>query len=102
MSKQVTLTINGKEVTTPLRSANKFFGSVIENTNGVSFPRNPSGTNTLGYDTGFLEILNAEPEYIKNNETKYRLSEQDGHPSAIGHEKIAEIYYEKLLDNGYI
>jgi len=63
------LEINGKEVTTPLRSANKFFGSVIENTNGVVYPRNPSGTNTLGYDTGALEILDSEPEYIRNNDT---------------------------------
>ena len=62
------LEINGKEVTTPLRPANKFFGSVIENINGVSYPRTPFGTNTLGYDTGFLEIQNAEPEYIGNNE----------------------------------
>ncbi|GAA4946425.1 T9SS type B sorting domain-containing protein [Algibacter agarivorans] len=61
------LEINGKEVTTPLRPANKFFGSVIENNNGISNPRTPSGTNTLGYDTGFLEIFGAEPEYIKNN-----------------------------------
>ncbi|GGH42991.1 chromophore lyase [Mangrovimonas yunxiaonensis] len=63
------LEINGKEVTTPLRPANKFFGAVIENTNGVTHPRNPFGTNTLGYDTGFLEILNSEPEYIGNNDT---------------------------------
>ncbi|OMP30018.1 hypothetical protein BKM32_14135 [Mangrovimonas sp. DI 80] len=63
------LEINNKEVTTPLRPANKFFGSVIENMNGVSYPRNPSGTNTLGYDTGFLEIVNSEPEYIDHSET---------------------------------
>ena len=63
------LEINGKEVTTPLRSANKFFGAVIENTNGISYPRIPEGTNTLGYDTGSLEILNSEPEYIRNNDT---------------------------------
>ncbi|RSK38526.1 T9SS type B sorting domain-containing protein [Mangrovimonas spongiae] len=63
------LEINGKEVTTPLRPANSFFGAVIENTNGVTHPRDPFGTNTLGYDTGFLEIFNSEPEYIGNNET---------------------------------
>ncbi|TYA57143.1 chromophore lyase, partial [Formosa maritima] len=63
------LEINNKEVTTPLRPANKFFGSVIENFNGVSYPRNPFGTNTLGYDTGMLEIINSEPEYIGNNDT---------------------------------
>ncbi|SDB41714.1 gliding motility-associated C-terminal domain-containing protein [Flavobacteriaceae bacterium MAR_2010_188] len=61
------LEINRKEVTTPFRSANKFFGSVIENYNGISHPRNPFSTNTLGYDTGFLEIKNSDPEYIKNN-----------------------------------
>ncbi|RKS15803.1 T9SS type B sorting domain-containing protein [Flavobacterium sp. 120] len=58
-----------KEVTTPLRSANKFFSSTIENTNGVQTPRNPSGSNTLGYDTGVLEVVGANPEYIKNNQT---------------------------------
>ena len=63
------LEINGKQVTTPLRSSNKFFGSVIENENGVSYPRNPFGSNTLGYDTGSLEIINSEPEFIGNNDT---------------------------------
>lgn len=58
-----------KEVTTPLRSANKFFNSTIENTNGVQTLRNPSGSNTLGYDTGVLEVEGANPEYIKNNQT---------------------------------
>ncbi len=68
--------LNGKEINSPLRPANKFFGSVIENTNGVSNPRNPSGTNTLGYDTGFLEVKNAEPEYIKNNDSSADLTLQ--------------------------
>ena len=79
------LEINGKEVTTPLRSANKFFGSVIENTNGVSNPRNPMSSNTLGYDTGFLEILDAEPEYIKNNVTSadFRLQVAQGQADPI-------------------
>jgi gliding motility-associated-like protein/uncharacterized repeat protein (TIGR01451 family) len=64
------LEINGKEVVTPLRGpANRFFGSVIENYNGISHPRNPEGSNTLGYDTGMLEIFNSEPEYVKNNDT---------------------------------
>ena len=64
------LEINGKEVTTPFRSpANRFFGSIIENYNGVAHPRNPTGTNTLGYDTGMLEIFNSEPEYIFNGAT---------------------------------
>ncbi|WP_250437313.1 T9SS type B sorting domain-containing protein [Hanstruepera flava] len=63
------LEINNKEVTTPFRSANKFFGSIIENYNGIAHPRNPFGTNTLGYDTGMLEIFNSEPEYIVNGAT---------------------------------
>ncbi|HEX9826848.1 MAG TPA: chromophore lyase, partial [Flavobacteriaceae bacterium] len=69
------LEINGKEVTTELRSANKFFGSVIENLGfggtpnppSIIYPRDPLSANTLGYDTGFLEIINSEPEFIKNN-----------------------------------
>ena len=79
------LEINGKEVTTPLRPANKFFGSVIENTNGVSNPRNPMSDNTLGYDTGFLEILNSEPEFIKNNVTSadFRLQVARGQADPI-------------------
>ncbi|MCF7567591.1 T9SS type B sorting domain-containing protein [Sabulilitoribacter arenilitoris] len=79
------LEINGKEVTTPLRPANKFFGSVIENGNGISNPRNPFSTNTLGYDTGFLEILNAEPEFITNNETSadFRLQVARGQADPI-------------------
>ncbi|WP_133158869.1 T9SS type B sorting domain-containing protein [Flavobacterium alvei] len=63
------LEIGSKEVTTPLRPANNFFISTIENTNGVQTPRNPSGSNTLGYDTGALEIKGADPEYIKNNQS---------------------------------
>ncbi|GAA4299861.1 hypothetical protein GCM10023163_21620 [Aestuariibaculum suncheonense] len=80
------LEINGKEVTTPLRGpANNFFNSVIENTNGVSHPRNPSGNNTLGYDTGFLEILHANPEYINNNVTSadFRLQVANGQADPI-------------------
>ncbi|UKM64377.1 T9SS type B sorting domain-containing protein [Flavobacteriaceae bacterium GSB9] len=79
------LEINGKEVTTPLRPANKFFGSVIENYNGVSYPRNPSSENTLGYDTGFLEIKNSEPEFIKNNDTSadFRLQVARGQADPI-------------------
>ncbi|MFI0431482.1 beta strand repeat-containing protein, partial [Mariniflexile sp. HMF6888] len=79
------LEINGKEVTTPLRPANKFFGSVIENTNGVSYPRNPYSANTLGYDTGFLEILDAEPEYISNSESSadFRLQVARGQADPI-------------------
>ncbi|GAA4270139.1 T9SS type B sorting domain-containing protein [Hyunsoonleella aestuarii] len=71
------LEINGKEVTTELRSANKFFGSVIENLGydgnpnppSLVYPRNPQSENTLGYDTGLLEIINSEPEFIRNGDT---------------------------------
>uniref|UniRef100_UPI001F58CDB8 beta strand repeat-containing protein n=1 Tax=Aestuariivivens insulae TaxID=1621988 RepID=UPI001F58CDB8 len=79
------LEINGKEVTTPLRSANKFFGSVIENENGVSHPRVPYSDNTLGYDTGFLEIINSEPEFIKNGDTSadFRLQVARGQADPI-------------------
>ncbi|WP_242134711.1 T9SS type B sorting domain-containing protein [Aestuariivivens marinum] len=79
------LEINGKEVTTPLRSANKFFGSVIENENGVSHPRVPYSSNTLGYDTGFLEIINSEPEFIKNGNTSadFRLQVAKGQADPI-------------------
>ncbi|WP_186525838.1 T9SS type B sorting domain-containing protein [Seonamhaeicola sediminis] len=71
------LEINGKEVTTELRPANKFFGSVIENLGydgnpnppSLVYPRNPQSTNTLGYDTGLLEIINSEPEFIRNDDT---------------------------------
>ncbi|WP_242093830.1 T9SS type B sorting domain-containing protein [Aestuariivivens sediminicola] len=79
------LEINGKEVTTPFRSANKFFGSVIENENGVSHPRVPNSANTLGYDTGFLEIINSEPEFIKNGDTSadFRLQVARGQADPI-------------------
>ena len=58
-----------KQVVTPLRPANNFFISTIENTNGVSTPRNPFGSNTLGYDTGVLEVIGANPEYIDHSQT---------------------------------
>ncbi|OUR91876.1 chromophore lyase [Flavobacteriales bacterium 34_180_T64] len=76
------LEINNKEVTTPFRSANKFFGAVIENYNGVAHPRNPFGTNTLGYDTGMLEIFNSEPEYIVNGATDASFTLQVAHGQA--------------------
>lgn len=65
-----------KQVTTPLRPANEFFNATIENTNGVQTPRSPSGSNTLGYDTGMLEVAGAEPEYIKNGQTSTYFSLQ--------------------------
>ncbi|MFL1013414.1 T9SS type B sorting domain-containing protein [Flavisericum labens] len=87
------LEINGKEVTTDDRSANKFFGSVIENLGfghnpnppSINNPRVPNSQNTLGYDTGFLEILNSEPEYIKNNDTSadFRLQVARGQADPI-------------------
>lgn len=58
-----------KQVITPLRPANNFFISTIENTNGVSTPRVPYSSNTLGYDTGVLEVIGADPEYIDHNQT---------------------------------
>jgi gliding motility-associated-like protein len=58
-----------KQVVTPFRPANNFFISTIENTNGVSSPRVPNSSNTLGYDTGVLEVIGADPEYINNNQT---------------------------------
>ncbi|WNH10460.1 hypothetical protein [Thalassobellus suaedae] len=80
------LEVNGKEVTTTLRGpANNFFNSVIENTDGVSTARNPEGNNTLGYDTGFLEVLNANPEYINNDVTSadFRLQVAQGQADPI-------------------
>ena len=84
--KATKLEINGKEVTTPFRGpANRFFGSVIENYNGIANPRNPFGTNTLGYDTGMLEIFNSEPEYIGNGDTNadFRLQVAQGQADPI-------------------
>jgi len=87
------LEINGKEVTTQLRPSNKFFGSVIENLGfdgnpnppSIIYPRNPLSANTLGYDTGFLEIINSEPEYIKHNATNadFRLQVARGQADPI-------------------
>jgi len=87
------LEINGKEVTTQLRPANKFFGSVIENKGfdgnpnppSIIFPRNPQSANTLGYDTGFLEVINSEPEFIKNNVSSadFRLQVAQGQADPI-------------------
>ncbi len=85
------LEINGKEVSTPLRGpANRFFGSVIENTNletinATTYPRNPFNENTLGYDTGFLEIIKANPSYINNDATSadFRLQVAKGQADPV-------------------
>ena len=87
------LEINGKEVTTELRPANKFFGSVIENIGfdgnpnppSTVYPRDPLSANTLGYDTGLLEVINSEPEFIRNNDTSadFRLQVARGQADPI-------------------
>ena len=87
------LEINGKQVVTQLRPANKFFGSVIENMGfgatptptSITNPRNPNGSNTLGYDTGMLEVTDAEPEYITNNASSadFRLQVAQGQADPI-------------------
>ena len=63
------LRINGTSLTIPTRPADNFFNSTINDINGAFTTRVPNSGNTLGYDSGVLNILNPGNTVIGNNQT---------------------------------
>lgn len=63
------LRINGTNMTTPTRPASNFFNSTINDINGPFTARIPNSTNTLGYDSGLLNIPNPGNSVIANSDT---------------------------------
>ncbi|MBE8727599.1 T9SS type B sorting domain-containing protein [Flavobacterium hungaricum] len=66
------LQINGTTITPPTRprigNANNFFNSTINTLNSAYLDRTPKSTNTLGFDTGVIDI-DPSAGIIKNNDT---------------------------------
>ncbi|TGD59683.1 T9SS type A sorting domain-containing protein [Flavobacterium humi] len=63
------LKINGSTISTPERVADNFFNSSINIATGPFTNRIPNSSNTLGYDTGILNINNPANTVIGNNVT---------------------------------
>ncbi|AUP81346.1 T9SS type B sorting domain-containing protein [Flavivirga eckloniae] len=59
------LRINGNRLFDASRGRNNFFNSTVSST----FPRQPSSANTLGFDTGIIDVLNANNDVIDNDDT---------------------------------
>ncbi len=60
---------NTTKSSSPARPSDNFFNSTITNLNGIAPGRNPASTNTLGFDTGIIEINNPSNTVIKNGDT---------------------------------
>ncbi|WP_445955609.1 hypothetical protein, partial [Yeosuana sp.] len=64
------LKINGTNLTAVDRSGNNFFNSSVTQLSGLPVNnRNPNSTNTLGFDTGILNVPNPSNSVIANNDT---------------------------------
>lgn len=61
--------INGKAIVTSERPSNRFFNSTINSLTGYFTQRNPSGSNTLGFDAGIFNIPNPNQSVVDNNDT---------------------------------
>ncbi|WP_082084353.1 T9SS type B sorting domain-containing protein [Flavobacterium sp. 316] len=63
------LRINGTSMSIPTRLASNFFNSTINDINGAYTTRNLNSSNTLGYDSGIINIPNPGNAVIANNAT---------------------------------
>ncbi|MGN7812878.1 beta strand repeat-containing protein, partial [Flavobacterium sp. 22659] len=67
------LQINGTTITPPTRprvgNANNFFNSTINSLGSIYLDRTPKSRNTLGFDTGVIDI-DPSSNVIKNNDTQ--------------------------------
>lgn len=68
------LRINGVNMSTPLRPANNFFNSTINDVNGAFTNRNLNSSNLLGYDSGIINIPNPGNSIIANNASSATVS----------------------------
>ncbi|WP_435661759.1 beta strand repeat-containing protein, partial [Mariniflexile fucanivorans] len=64
------LRINGSSLSATDRSSNNFFNSSVTQLSGLAVNnRNPNSTNTLGFDTGILNVPNPSNSVIANDAT---------------------------------
>src|SRR5690606_569369 len=64
------LFINNTQMSTPERPKNNFFNSSVTKLGGgLVTNRNPNSTNTLGFDTGIMDIPNPNKKVIANGAT---------------------------------
>ncbi|QFZ55715.1 T9SS type B sorting domain-containing protein [Oceanihabitans sp. IOP_32] len=64
------LLLNGVRLSSTDRPSNNFFNSTISQLSGLPVnDRDPNSTNTLGFDTGVIEVPNAGNSIINNDDT---------------------------------
>ncbi len=67
---EIDLRINGTSLSAPDRNWNNFFNSSVTQLSGLPVNnRNPNSTNTLGFDTGILNVPNPSNTVIANDAT---------------------------------
>ncbi|WP_348798281.1 T9SS type B sorting domain-containing protein [Flavobacterium adhaerens] len=71
-------TINNYDISTNERKVDNFFNSTINDVSGPYTDRSPNSSNTLGYDSGIINLDNSKNTIIKNNETEATLKLSTG------------------------
>ena len=70
--------INNTDISTTERPIDNFFNSTINDVNGPFTARNPNSGNTLGFETGIINLNNASNSIINNNDTSAQLKLSTG------------------------
>lgn len=65
--------VNNTKIYTDERPSNNFFNSSINTLSGSYEDREPKSSNTLGFDTGIIELNNGNNSIIDNNDTRATL-----------------------------
>ena len=66
--------INNEVLSSPGRPKNNFFNSTATDENGINLNRTPRSKNLMGYDTGILQLENANNRILDNNSTWAKLT----------------------------
>ena len=66
--------INNEVLSSPGRPSNNFFNSTATDENGINLNRTPRSKNLMGYDTGILQLENANNRILDNNSTWAKLT----------------------------
>ncbi|TRX01680.1 T9SS type B sorting domain-containing protein [Flavobacterium gawalongense] len=70
------LEVNNKAITTADRPSNHFFNSTIDNLAGPFTNRTPNSGNTLGFDSGIINVPNTSKNVVNNGDTEAYISVQ--------------------------
>ncbi|MBA0882188.1 T9SS type B sorting domain-containing protein [Flavobacterium undicola] len=70
------LEVNNKAITTANRPSNHFFNSTIDNLAGPFTDRTPNSGNTLGFDSGIINVPNTTKNVVDNGDTEANISVQ--------------------------